>query len=81
MLWPADGSTQNFDPEQNEKLSKLLKLLHKPVKSFAASSGGHCILEFEDGTQLRGEPHEKYEAWESHGSGDLEEASLLCGIK
>ncbi len=80
ILHSYDGREKHFAPERNEALGPLLNLLHQRAKSFAASSAGFCILEFEDGTQLKGEPHKKYEAWESRGSGDLAEASLLCGI-
>jgi hypothetical protein len=50
------------------------------VWMFAASSDGRCVLRFEDGAELRGDPHEKYEAWEAHGAGDLEGVSLLCPV-
>lgn len=75
-----DGKYQMFDPENSSKLGELLFLLHQPVKSFTASAAGHCFLELEDGTVLKGMPHEKYEAWESRGSGELADASLLCGV-
>ncbi len=74
------GEEQLFDPEQVESLCPLLSLLHCPVAEFAASIEGKCALRFEDGTELRSEPHESYEAWESQGSDDLEDASLLCGV-
>jgi|SRR6056297_406495 len=78
ILYSKKGIEQHFDPEKTETLGPLLNLLFQPVTSFAASSEGFCTLEFEKGEQLRGEPHEKYEAWESRGSEDLEEATLLC---
>ena len=80
VLRRPTGEDQIFDPEQSETLCPLLSLLHRPVERFAASSDGRCLLRFADGTELHGEPHEKYEAWETHGEGDLGDASLLCGV-
>jgi len=74
------GEVQIFDPERGEELCPLLSLLHRPVAKFAASPEGACSLRFEDGAELRAEPHEGYEAWESHGTGELEGASLFCGV-
>jgi hypothetical protein len=79
-LRPRAGESRAFDPERGETLPRLLSLLHKPVKEFAASVEGDCRLRFEDGSELQGEPHDRYEAWESRGTGDLEGASLLCDI-
>ena len=75
-----DGEIRTYEPEQSESLWPLLGLLHRDVTTFAASSKGGCVLRFADGSELRGEPHEQYEAWESHGTGELESASLLCGV-
>lgn len=80
MFRAANGHEVTVDPAQKGELSPLLTLFFLPVRRFAASSEGHCLLEFSDGTELRGEPHELYEAWESQGTGDLESASLLCDI-
>lgn len=74
------GEVHRFDPERQDELSPLLLLLHRSVSMFSASSAGHCILLFDDGAELRANPHEKYEAWESHGGGSLDSASLLCGV-
>lgn len=71
---------RTFDPERGETLCPLLSLLHWPLMEFAATPSGHCRLRFEDGSELRGAPHERYEAWESRGTGELESASLLCDI-
>ena len=79
-LRSQEGEVHAFDPERSESLCPLLSLLHRSVETFAASSIGECVLRFEDGTELRGVPHESYEAWESHGTGELESASLLCGV-
>ncbi len=79
-LQSVAGGTQAFDPERHETLYPLLSLLHRAVLSFSASSEGECVLRFEGGLELRGAPHEKYEAWESHGTGKLDPASLLCGV-
>lgn len=74
------GDVQEVDPEQGQNFDSLLPLLHRPVVSFAASSEGDCVLKFADGTELRGQPHATYEAWESHATGTLEGASLLCAV-
>ena len=74
------GEVHIFDPELSEKMCPLLSLLHRPVAKFAASSEGACALRFEDGAELHAVPHEEYEAWESQGTGELEGASLLCGV-
>ena len=68
-----------LDPEQTETLSPLLSLLFRPAMAFRASSEGHCQLRFQDGYELSCAPDQQYEAWESHGTGDLADASLLCG--
>jgi hypothetical protein len=68
-----------LDPEQTYTLSPLLSLLFKPVVSFRASSDGDCHLRFQNGAELSCAPDERYEAWESHGTGELASASLLCG--
>jgi hypothetical protein len=75
-----DGNIQTFNPEQNESLGKLLSLLHRDLTTFAASSEGECMLTFEDGSELLAEPHQQYESWESHGNGQLQDASLLCAV-
>jgi len=75
----ADGRTSTFDPERVSELAPILGLLFKPVLQSSASSTGICILKFEDGSELQCEPHEKYEAWESRGTENLQGASLLCG--
>lgn len=80
MLRSAEGDIHTFDPERSDELCPLLLLLHRSVTTFAASSDGECVLRFENGAELRGAPHEKYEAWETCGTGDLEDASLLCGV-
>lgn len=81
LTWHSPtGEEQVFDPEQVASLCPLLLLLHRPMAEFAASDEGRCVLKFEDGTELRSEPHKSYEAWESHGSDDLEDASMLCGV-
>ena len=74
------GEVYIFDPERGEELCPLLSLLHRSVAKFAASPEGACSLRFEDCAELYAEPHEEYEAWESHGTGELEGASLLCGV-
>ena len=79
-LRSSKSEVHTFDLEQSESLCPLLSLLHRPVETFSASSTGECVLRFEDGTELRGVPHERYESWESHGTGELEDASLLCGV-
>ena len=73
------GEIETFDPELGEGLCPMLSLL-PPVAVFAASSGGACTLRFEDGSELRAEPRENFEARESSGTGELEGAALLCGI-
>ena len=73
------GEERTLDPEQNETLGPLLPLLHQSVERFSAASDGRCVLRFQDGTELHGEPHDYYEAWEAHGKGSLADASLLCG--
>jgi len=79
-LRSPEAEVQTFDPERSMSLCPLLSLMHRSVETFAASSIGECMLRFEDGSELRGVPHESYEAWESHGTGELEGASLLCGV-
>jgi hypothetical protein len=74
----ANESEQIFDPEESLKLAPLLLLLFRPVQLFKASSEGQAILIFSDGAELSIKPDERYEAWESHGTQDLADASLLC---
>jgi len=79
-LCSSTGEVRSIDPALQDELRPLLTLLHRSVSMFSASSAGHCALLFEDGTELRANPHEKFEAWESHGRRSLESASLLCNI-
>jgi len=78
-LRPASGEPLCLDPGQPQTLFPLLPFLFRPVASFRASSAGECQLRFEDGTELSCLPDERYEAWNSRGSGELASASLLCG--
>ena len=73
------GEETTFDPEKNDTLGPLLSLLHRPVSTFSASSNGQCVLRFADGTELRGQPHPHFEAWEACGTGGLKSVGLLCG--
>ena len=73
------GEPLLMDPEQTHTLSPLFSLLFRPAVSFRASSEGQCQLRFQDGSELSCAPNERYEAWESHGTGELASASLLCG--
>ena len=75
-----DGEVLTYDPGRSDSLCPLLSLLHREVETFSVSTSGLCVLRFEDGSELRGEPHEQYEAWESRGTGELRTASLLCGV-
>lgn len=80
MYVRPDTEAINCDPNRNEELGVLLEVLHKAGKSFAASSFGGVVLRFDEGSELRSEAHPEFEAWESHGSGDLASASLLATI-
>ena len=74
----ANGNVQILNPEESQSLSPLLSLLHKPVTMLRASSAGHCELRFADGSSISCAPDDQYEAWQSHGAGDLKSAALLC---
>jgi hypothetical protein len=78
-LLAADGNACKCYYAKSETLCPLLSLLFQEVSAFHASSEGECRLEFEDGTELVCGPDEQCEAWQSHGSGNLVNASLLCG--
>ena len=78
-LHRADGTKFEMNPGQPEDLYPLLSVLHRPVTSFRASSEGECQMHFHGGDVLTCLPVENYEAWNSHGSGNLASASLLCG--
>ncbi len=75
----AEGVVWECHGEKSETLCPLLPLCFRPASIFRASSEGNCELIFEDGGRLSCSPDENYEAWESHGSGDLATACLLCG--
>ena len=79
ILSVSNNEDQIFDPEMNEMLGPLLFLLHRPVSSFKASFDGRCVLQFEDGTEIRGKPHPRFESWEATGTGSLIGIALLCG--
>lgn len=74
----ADAGDTILQPEQPSTLSPLLSLLHRPAACFRVSPDGHCRLQFENSDELSCVPDDSYEAWNSHGSGDLASASLLC---
>ena len=79
ILRSKDDEPLLLDPEQTHTLFPLLPLLFRPAVSFRASSEGHCQLGFQNGSELSCAPDERYEAWESLGTGELTSASLLCG--
>ena len=79
VLRTNSGEPLLLDPEQTPTLSPLLSLLFQPAELFRASSEGHCQLRFQNGSELSGAPDDRYEAWESQGTGELASASLLCG--
>ncbi len=79
VLNSDNGASLLLDPAQTHTLSPLLSLLFRPAVSFRASSEGHCQLRFQNGSELSCAPDERYEAWGSHGTGELASASLLCG--
>lgn len=75
----SQGNTTYHDPEDTASLADLLDLFTRPVAEFRASSEGKCILRFEEGMELRSRPHQRFEAWQSKGTGSLSSLALLCG--
>jgi hypothetical protein len=76
----ASGAAVIVDPEALETVVPALAVLHQSAIVFRASSLGRCELRFADGSSLTSQAQPAYEAWESHGSGALESASLLATI-
>jgi hypothetical protein len=79
LLEWADTSTSLVEPGRPVTYNPLLRVHHRPVRSFAATSIGECILTFDDQAQLKAKPDERYEAWQTYGEGRLQDAGLLCG--
>ncbi len=74
----AEGVVWECDGETSRNLCSLLALRFRSVTQFRSSSDGVCQLIFADDAMLTCMPDPQYEAWESHGSGDLASASLFC---
>ena len=77
---PGKDEGFELDPERKEEMAPILHLLHSEAESFSASSMGDCILKMADGSKIKSQAHQDYEAWQSIGSGSLNSASLLCPI-
>ena len=77
----TSGELVTLEPELPGGVALALSILHQPAASFQISSADRCVLRLADGVELSSEPHPKYEAWESWGSGDLEPASWIAKIE
>ena len=74
------GNTETrFETEQPATLGPVLALLGSTLHSLTVSRFGSLLLRFDDGSELQIEPHDRFEAWEAHGSGSLEGVAYLAG--
>jgi hypothetical protein len=58
---------------------RLRALLHQTVTSSVAEESGALSLGFSDGSRLRVEPHDSYEAWTVAGPGGMKMVSMPGG--
>ena len=72
------GQTVTCDPNDLNSLKDAITILHKPVATLEAHRDGQFLVTFCDGTQLHVPKDPKYESWEAHGKGELQDLSLLC---
>lgn len=65
----ADGAVTRADPAAPASMAPVLALLHAEVVTAAASDDGGLDIGFTDGTRIRVEPDDSYEAWSFSGGG------------
>lgn len=66
------------DPEDIHSLKDALFILHKPLASLTAFRDGRLLITFSDATALEVAKHPKYDSWQAHGEGELQDLDLLC---
>jgi hypothetical protein len=67
-----------FDPEDVNKISGALTILHKLARKLTVYRDGALEVDFQDGVRLRVEKHAQYESWEMQGEGELQDVTFLC---
>ncbi len=67
-----------FDPVQGATLGPALIISLKEAKTLTAWRDGRLSLKVVDGIEIIVEKDWQYETWEIKGSGELEQASMLC---
>lgn len=70
--------SSSVDPFNMESLAPALRLLDREVASITATRDGSLSLQFTDGAELLIGKNPEYTSWETHGSGALDSASMLC---
>ncbi len=78
LLSIAGSIPTRVTPPDVASMAGALQLLHRQASMLRASSDGQVILVFEDGSKVTCMPDERFEAWASHGTGLLADASMLC---
>ena len=73
-----DGQERRIDLEEPEQLAPLLTVLGAYMTMIVVSRSGDLVVQFADSSELRVEPHPRFEAWELHGGGTLEGMSYFA---
>lgn len=69
------GDTMTLRPDHPQELGPVLALVGRVVVSATATQTGTLEMVFADGSHLKVEPHERYEAWEFVGE---RQSRLVC---
>jgi hypothetical protein len=63
FLFQSLASQREIDPENTADLMPVIMLLHQNATRITVSRSGQMRIEFEDGSLIQSDAHDKYEAW------------------
>lgn len=69
LLRHRDGEWHQLDPGTGSKLAPLLDLFNHTVTAVQIRGNGTLHLTFDDATELRIDPDQRYESWNLTGTG------------
>lgn len=74
----TDGTLFVLDPEVAETLAPVPMLRLRHAHSMVAGRDGSLKVYFSDGVELEVQKHDRYESWQTSGSGAFSDATMLC---
>jgi hypothetical protein len=72
------GEQFKVNPQQIATVAPALHILHQPVESLTAFRDGRLILRMCNKDEIAVEKDSQFESWETHGTGMLADAKMLC---